>query len=68
MAGEAGTRHPVILILDVLVFAFAIAELIEALFDVGLHLILEESALQVVMLILRTAALWHAGRHVRGKA
>jgi hypothetical protein len=64
MSGEAGKRHPFILVLDILVFLFALTELIEAVFHIGLGLILEESALQVVILILRTAALWHAGRHL----
>ena len=64
MSGAAGKRHPFILVLDILVFVFALAELIEAVFHVGLGLILEESTLQVVMLIMRMAALWHAGRHL----
>jgi hypothetical protein len=64
MSGEAAKRHPFILVLDVLVFAFALMELIEAFFHVGLGLILEESALQVLVLIMRMAAVWHAGRHL----
>jgi hypothetical protein len=64
MSGGAVKRHPFILVMDVLVFAFALSELIEAWFHVGLNMVLEESALQVVMLIMRMAAVWHAGRHL----
>jgi hypothetical protein len=64
MAAEAGKKHPLIMGLDLLVFVFALSELFESLFHVGLGLILEESALQVAMLILRAAALWHASRHL----
>jgi hypothetical protein len=58
-------RHPLIFTLDVLIFLFAIAELTEALFHIGLGLVLPEAALQLVTLTLRTAAVWHATRHLR---
>jgi hypothetical protein len=64
MADAKPRRHPVIFALDVLIFVFAGLELIEALFHVGLGLILPEAALQVVVLIMRALALWHASRHV----
>ena len=57
-------KHPFIAAMDVLIFAFAVSELIEALFHVGLGLVLPEAALQLVTMILRGAAVWHAGRHV----
>jgi len=57
-------KHPFIAAMDVLIFVFTISELIEALFHVGLGLILPEAALQLVTMILRAAAVWHAGRHL----
>ena len=50
--------------MDVLVFAFAILELIEAWFHVGLGLILPEAALQLFVLVMGMVAVWHAGRHL----
>jgi len=50
--------------MDVLIFVFTISELVEALFHVGLGLVLPEAALQLVTMILRAAAVWHAGRHL----
>ena len=64
VSGPAAKKHPVIIAMDVLIFAFAISELIEALFHVGLDLIVPEAALQLVTMILRAAAVWHAGRHL----
>lgn len=57
-------RHPIVFTLDALIFLFAITELVEALFHVGLGLVLPEAALQIVTLALRAAAVWHAGRHL----
>ncbi len=34
------------------------------MFHVGLGLVLPEAELQLVTLILRAAAVWHAGRHL----
>lgn len=64
MADAKPRRHPFIFALDVLVFVFAGLELIEAAFHVGLGLILPEAALQMVTLIMRAIAVWHASRHV----
>ena len=57
-------KHPVIALLDAVIFLFTISELIEALFHVGLGLFVPEAALQLVMLVLRTAAIYHASRHL----
>jgi hypothetical protein len=57
-------RHPIILILDILIFAFAAAELVEAWFGIGLHMILTEAALQMAILAIRSLAVWHAWRHL----
>jgi hypothetical protein len=64
MSDAAKKKHPFIIGMDVLIFAFTISEVIEGLFHVGLGLVLPEAALQLVMLILRGAAVWHAGRHL----
>ena len=57
-------KHPFIVGLDVLIFVFAIAELVEMWFHVGLRLLLPEAVLQVVMIGLRMLAVWHAARHL----
>ncbi|HUK59875.1 MAG TPA: hypothetical protein VLV50_11655 [Stellaceae bacterium] len=57
-------KHPLILALDVLVFLFTISEVVEGIFHIGLRLILPEAELQLVTLVLRAAAVWHAGRHL----
>jgi hypothetical protein len=57
-------KHPFIAAMDVLIFLFAISELVEAVFHVGLGLFIDESALQLATLVLRGAAVWHAGRHL----
>lgn len=57
-------KHPVIAVLNALVFVFAIAELAEAWFGIGLHLILDEAVLQLVVLVMRALAIWHVGRHL----
>jgi hypothetical protein len=64
MSDAAKKKHPFIIAMDVLIFAFAISELIEALFHVGLGFFVPEAALQLVTMILRGAAVWHAGRHL----
>jgi len=61
---EQRKKHPFIAVMDVLIFAFVLSELSEEMFHVGLRLILPEASLQLVMLVLRTAAVWHAGRHL----
>jgi hypothetical protein len=61
---EAGKKHPFIAAMDVLIFLFAISEVVEGVFHVGLGLVVPEAALQLVTLILRAAAVWHAGRHL----
>ena len=58
-------RHPLVTILDFLIFTFAALEFVEAWFGGnGLHLILPESGLQIFSLVMRALAVWHAGRHV----
>ena len=66
MAGgtEMIRKHPFIAGLDVLIFTFAVLELIEAWWHVGLSLLLPEAVLQVVMIALRMLAVWHAARHL----
>jgi hypothetical protein len=61
---DGKVKHPFIASMDVLIFAFAILEVIEAVFHVGLHMVLPEAALQLVTLTLRAIAVWHAGRHL----
>jgi hypothetical protein len=60
-------KHPFIAALDVLIFLFAISELVEAVFHVGLGYVIPESALQIVIMVLRGVAVWHAGRHLKPK-
>jgi len=54
----------VVIALDVLIFVFAILELSESWFHFGLKLIVDEEILQVVTLVMRGLAVWHAGRHL----
>ena len=61
---DGRVRHPFIVTLDVLIFVFAILELVEAGFHVGVGMILPEAALQLVTLTMRALAVWHAGRHL----
>ena len=57
-------KHPFIAAMDVLIFLFTISEVIEGIFHVGLGMLLPEAELQLVSLLLRAAAVWHAGRHL----
>jgi hypothetical protein len=57
-------RHPIIFTLDVLIFLFAISEVVEGMFHVGLGMFVPEAELQLITLLLRAAAVWHAGRHL----
>jgi hypothetical protein len=57
-------KHPFIVGLDVLIFVFAVLELVETWWHVGLSLLLPETALQLVMIALRMLAVWHAARHL----
>jgi len=57
-------NHPVIAALNALVLAFAVLELIELWSGVGLHLLLPEALLQVVLVSLQILAVWHAVRHL----
>jgi hypothetical protein len=61
---EAIKKHPFIALMNVLIFVFTISEVIEGVFHVGLGYFLPEAELQLVSLILRAAAVWHAGRHL----
>jgi hypothetical protein len=61
---EAKKKHPFIALMDVLIFVFTIGEVVEGVFHVGLGLVLPEAELQLVTLLLRAAAVWHAGRHL----
>jgi hypothetical protein len=61
---EAKKKHPFIAFMDVLIFVFTVSEVIEGVFHVGLGLFLPEAELQLVTLILRAAAVWHASRHL----
>jgi hypothetical protein len=57
-------KHPLIAAMDVLIFVFALLELAELWWHVGLHLVLPEAILQIVTTILRIIAVWHAARHL----
>jgi len=50
------SKHPLIATLDAVIFLFAALEFGEAVFHVGLGLVLPESALQIVTLTLRALA------------
>jgi hypothetical protein len=57
-------KHPFIVAMDVLILLFAISELLESVFHVGFGYFIPESALQIVMMALRAAAVWHASHHL----
>jgi hypothetical protein len=57
-------KHPIIAGLNVLVLAFALIELAELSFGIGLHLLLPEEILEAVLLVLQSLAVWHAVRHL----
>jgi hypothetical protein len=65
LAWNVGPRiRPVVIALDIVIFVFAILELSESWFHFGLRLLVDEEILQVITLIMRGLAVWHAGRHL----
>jgi hypothetical protein len=59
-------RQALITILDTLIFLFAVLEVVEELSGHPryLSLIFPETVTQLVLLILRLLAVWHAARHL----
>jgi len=57
-------KHPVVALLNLLVFAFAVLELIELWLGVGLHWLLPEAVAQAVLLVLHALAVWHAAHRL----
>lgn len=65
MKSTTKDKHPVILVLDALIFLLAAAEFLEAVFHFGLWSAwIEEAGAQLVLLAVRAYAVWHAFRHI----